>query len=415
MSNLNKCHEVVEFISKYTDIFFRIIIEETKNNNIKIEHLVLTRCFTTVFVILFIMFGASKTNETIEYCWNQPQNFNENGKHVSDLKELIIKNKNITDNMIYFITINTFKMGISSDLSNELYNEDLLMRMMKENKRFPGHVLLIEQYTDVNGIVIYKLYQSYLNTYTMEEFRDGSKKSNFFKSKINNSFIVSLKELSDVLNELHSFFKNGEIWTDSHTNIWKDLSLAEEDFNGYIIRDMKFCYKCLKINDNKCFDRIYNLVKKYKKDFVIRMNKRITNDSKVDFCKFIGKYVLRLYEKTDNVSEKNRIEHITRQVVKNIMNNQFKENDNLINLLINDSKMNDSNVIEYTEEYQKEYKNLWSNVLNNQLSLLTLDGIFGMKSIDSDRYQKRYTIEEYKEIFDNMESEIKSIITINNY
>lgn len=349
-NNDNKKCEVIDYIARNSDILYRMIMEDTKKNDIPMRRLALTRCFNTVFVILSLLLGYSETEEIIRYCWDEYQDFNKNANNVKELLAEIIKNENSNVREIYFVSINSFGM---------FHNE-------KKYKfsNFPGHVFLIEQ----NGNRYY-MYQSYINSYTLKDYMD------------NNGFEITLDEIKKMMNDLITFYLNGEVWNDTHSKIWKDLTTINvgSKYNGFNINGMKFCHLSRRLNKNICYENLRYLIRKYKKLVVL----------KEDQNKFLIKNIYKnLSDTTKNENERSIVTQIYGNLQKGNYDNPRKEQFNVTN-----------------EKLKQKIKNFYTKIEDFKDETLYYSNVFKIRTVyDTDGIK----LTELKKRLDTMENELKT-------
>ena len=238
-TNNTEC-QMVEYVATNADILFRLIMEDTKKNKIPMRVLTLSRCFNTVFVILSFLLGYSQTNDIIQYCWDEVQDFKINVQNVQTLIDKINKNKNSKGRFLYFVSINAFGMR---------HSQNQFMQSV-----FPGHVFLVEQ-VYVDNKVKYKFYQSYINDFTLKNY--------MYKV----GFDITYDAFIHKMKRLKEFYEYGDIWTNEHRQIWKEISTVDtgDQYIGYNIDGMKFCSYVKEIEKSICYHNVVKLVEKFLK------------------------------------------------------------------------------------------------------------------------------------------------------
>lgn len=101
---------------------------------------------------------------------------------------------------------------------------------------FPGHVFVVERYSDDTLYI----YQSYINNYTLQEYYE----------KNNKSFKISREKLLYFLTEMEDVFSRGT-WTKKTTIAWKQLTqVSSPEFEGVVFKGrVSLCYRKIKVND----------------------------------------------------------------------------------------------------------------------------------------------------------------------
>lgn len=234
---------------------------------------VYTKCLYTAVTILYLICGnkaiegsltcyvdtvkdrmASISNES-EYIF----------KSVKEARESILKKDG--KRTVYFVMITNSELPYEG----KDVNED------RPDEFFPGHVFVIDkQQKRGESLPSYKIYQSYINKYTLQDYSktplkvNNSKKSNIHDEKLrrvsnkndsmkkfqnNNNNEKEEKRLymeydysrmTKLLSKL-SRFMNSKTWDRKNCDFWKEFTLVDaENFLGYPIQPyIHFCYNAL--------------------------------------------------------------------------------------------------------------------------------------------------------------------------
>ena len=207
-SRICKC---IKIISKNTEYILDVLNVETKGyvNNQG------TKCLNTAIMIIMLLIGEDSF-DTIDKCSvsNTIQKntlVNRNSEVLANLKESM--NSSESPSIYYILLTDT-----------QLYNDK------KENKYFPGHVLIIEKSENC-----FTLYQSYINQYDLKEYTRTIDKCVCRTNKEIDGFIDNLKTLLD---------SKDSKWTNKTNSFWKNLTNVDTtELIGYNVKNVFICYK----------------------------------------------------------------------------------------------------------------------------------------------------------------------------
>lgn len=210
-SRICKC---IKIISKNTEYILDVLNVETKGyvNNQG------TKCLNTAIMIIMLLIGEDSF-DTIDNCSvsNTIKNntlVNRNSEVLANLKDSMTNNQSSQSSSIYYILLT----------DTQLYNDK------KENKYFPGHVLIIEKSENC-----FTLYQSYINKYDLKEYTRTIDKCVCRTNKEIDGFIDNLKTLLS---------SKDSKWTDDTKTFWKNLTNVDtSELIGYNVKNVFICYK----------------------------------------------------------------------------------------------------------------------------------------------------------------------------
>lgn len=215
-SRICKC---IKIISKNTEYILDVLNVETKGyvNNQG------TKCLNTAIMIIMLLIGEDSF-DTIDKCSvsNTIQKntlVNRNSEVLANLKESM--NSSESPSIYYILLTDT-----------QLYNDK------KENKYFPGHVLIIEKSENC-----FTLYQSYINQYDLKEYT----------RTIDKCVCRTNKELNDFINNLQTLLSSKDSkWTEDTTTFWKTLTNVDtSELIGYNVKNVFICYKTFTESESK--------------------------------------------------------------------------------------------------------------------------------------------------------------------
>lgn len=203
---------------------------------------VYTKCLYTSVTILYILCGNKAIEGSLKCYVNNVKERME-GLSDSDVESHIKRDArdasmrilaNNRRRMVYFMMIT---------------NAELPHAKNKERKDafFPGHVFVIDKLFYANEkFPRYKLYQSYINKYTLQDFSERKKKR---KRNTNNNdnddkaMDYTYEEMTVFLEKL-SHLLNSKTWTSDNVKFWKEFThVSAEYMKGYSLQPyIYFCY-----------------------------------------------------------------------------------------------------------------------------------------------------------------------------
>lgn len=230
-----------------------------------------TKCLYTSVTILYLLCGQRAIDGSLKCYVDNVKTKMEKldnlqlkqviQKEVTEASNRILRNNN--RRMVYFMMITNAELPHAKN--------------PKTNSKafFPGHVFVIDkQYQKGEKVPSYKLYQSYINKYTLQEFTRKSKNNN---SSNNNSFSDSNSKKSnngsqaklamdynylDMQNFLAKLGKllNSCVWTQEHVDFWKEFTHVSANYmKGYVIQpSIYFCYN--ELPAIRCQEGLLNLM-----------------------------------------------------------------------------------------------------------------------------------------------------------
>lgn len=220
------------FVSKYFNFLIDVFNEDLKN--IGIEKGVYTKCLYTSVTMFYLLAGERAKKKSL-FCY------------VDNVKSRVEKCKDVYKMTHELLT--KFEKQLLATVCNKrdiffvmLTDDDLPYNNDKTKmKMFPGHVFVIDKQVDNDCVPRYKVYQSYINKYTLEEYSSLKKKSG---KDINNSHMnFSYHEMKDFINQLSKFLMSQK-WTKSSIKFYENFTLVDshEYLNYRIFPYINFCY-----------------------------------------------------------------------------------------------------------------------------------------------------------------------------
>jgi hypothetical protein len=225
-----------------------------------------TKCLNTSIMTMYLLLGTTGLKKS-EYCSVNKIRSRITSQNITRLDEMILFDKMITDlfkkggkyRYFYYVMITDGEM---IRLKDSLYSNN---SDNDQEDYFPGHVFVIEK-IPCGNINRYKLYQSYINQYTLS----GHYQKN------HNSMEVSEQDLKIIFGRTGVDSKNMRIntknqkngvstifsekeWGKDTTNAWEKLTyVPSEKYNGFSTTNLKFCYQKVKVIS--CYKILLNFV-----------------------------------------------------------------------------------------------------------------------------------------------------------
>lgn len=226
---MNKDCKIGDILAEYIIPIMQILTNELPEYNMKMKT---TKCLNVAIMITIFMLGRVKGKEIIDYC--DSKKTKEQKYYVNNIIEL-----NNTFNDILKIEDGRYLYYIL--LADGVYKD-------KDNNTlyFPGHVFLIEKY-DNN----YKLYQSYIKQYDLQEY----------KNKVQD-FSISKEKIKNIINHLLYIITKTKTWDDNCVKYWNEFTFVdtENNFKGAIIENnMHICI--LKSRIDGCLKNLKKFIK----------------------------------------------------------------------------------------------------------------------------------------------------------
>ena len=128
------------------------------------------------------------------------------------------------------------------------------------NKYFPGHVFILEKSECMNTDTIYRIYQSYIGKYSLND--------QLIKNKCK---VHSLEEIKPILTFFKKFLSPKHVWDKETVRYWKLLTdVNSEEFVGYETSNIFLCYRLFSSstilkNLQRFVNKHLNLIKFYEK------------------------------------------------------------------------------------------------------------------------------------------------------
>lgn len=219
--NENDC-QVGDILAEYIVPIMQILTNELPEYNMKLK---VTKCLNVAIMLTIFIIGLQKGKRIIDNCDSRK----------TKKEGFYIKNKNI----------------LVKDLDNILKKENgkylyyiLLADAEFENNGnisyFPGHVFLIEKYDNK-----YKLYQSYIKQYDLQEYKD----------KVS-TFEIDKKKIKNIIKYLKYIILEAKIWDDKCIEYWNKFTFVDTmNIKGSDIKNnMHICI--LKSKVDQCLENL---------------------------------------------------------------------------------------------------------------------------------------------------------------
>ncbi len=258
----NEC-DIMTYLTDYVTPIMQILSVHLPDYHMKLRT---TKCLNTSIMTMYLLLGTTGLKKS-EYCSVNNIKKRITDENITRLDEMILFDKMINDlfkrggkyRYFYYIMITDGEMVRSK---NSLYSNN---KETDQQDYFPGHVFVIEK-IPCGNINRYKLYQSYINQYTLS----GHYQKN------NNSMEVSEQDLKDIFgktgvnaknmiinsknkrNGVSTIFMDNE-WNKYTTHAWEKLTyVPSEKYNGFSTNNLKFCYQ--KVRVLSCYKILLNFV-----------------------------------------------------------------------------------------------------------------------------------------------------------
>jgi hypothetical protein len=205
------CNIIYE-LSKYQNDLLYIL--NIKYHNLYNDNVLATKCRNSAMMIILMIIGDNAVSH-LQHC---------------DVNNILSRQGYENNTLI-------FKSLYNNIMFKHIYPSYYYIMMSDGhfNKKtkliyFPGHVFIFEKYKNT-----YRIYQSYINEYTLNTFINTSKCKNYVIKDI----MKFLLFLNDILN------KDSYIWNEYTVYYWKLLTLTDSSkFIGYNVnKSIKLCYK----------------------------------------------------------------------------------------------------------------------------------------------------------------------------
>ena len=220
----NSCNYLF-IISKYIVSILQImnvVFADKYTNN-----LITTKCLNTAVMIIVLTLGDKKIPD-IQYCdvsntikrhgLKQDQNI----QIFNRMNKSIVRKIKTQTTMMYYIMLTDGTLN--SSISNA------------SGKYFPGHVFILEKSMDSNNNINYRIYQSYIAKYSLNDHLNKT------QCRVNN-----IDEITPILKFFEMFLSPGYIWNKETVRHWKTLTdVDSRDFIGYKTDNIFLCYKSFK-------------------------------------------------------------------------------------------------------------------------------------------------------------------------
>lgn len=220
-----------------------------------------TKCLFTATTMLYLMCGHHAISQS-QQCSvenvrarmtkiKDPSGYI--NKSASQARKEILSKTN--ERMAYFVMITNSEIPHNTNASLPL-------------QFFPGHVFVIDKQMKANGTEpLYKLYQSYINRYTLQDFSKSRFRENRKSSTNNNNSDDMLtkhmdydyKRMKGFLTKLLRLV-NSKVWDARNVKFWKDFTLVDAKYmeNYQIQPYIHFCYIALPAT--RCKQGLFDLL-----------------------------------------------------------------------------------------------------------------------------------------------------------
>ena len=252
---------------------------------------VYTKCLYTAVTILFLICGQNAIEGSLK-CY--VDTVKDRMKRITDKAGFIFKSVKEAEEkimrkdgkrMVYFVMIT------NSELPYEGPGES------RPDEFFPGHVFVIDkQQKRGESVPCYKIYQSYINKYTLEDYSkkklEASQENGNNKENNNNNssekrlyMEYDYERMTKLMKQLSRFI-NSKTWDQQNCNFWKEFTLVDaNNFLGYPVQPyINFCYN--ELPALHCKKGLFNLLDEKRTKGLIpdkykdRVNKLLTSYDK---------------------------------------------------------------------------------------------------------------------------------------
>lgn len=225
-------------LGRLVDSHFNMLIDIFKEDLKKLGvESVYTKCLYTSVTIFYLLCGMKAIDGSLK-CYVDNVKDRMSGltntrvgnvikRDVSEASSRILHDDK--KRMVYFMMITNAVLPHARDKT-------------KQTAFFPGHVFVIDkQYS--NNVPIYKLYQSYINKYTLQEFSRRMNNNNDQGTEKRKAIDYSYDEMKVFLSEL-SLLLNSKVWNKKHVDFWKRFTHVSANYmKGHEIQPhMFFCF-----------------------------------------------------------------------------------------------------------------------------------------------------------------------------
>lgn len=225
---MNHSCNYLYIVSKYIVSILQvmnIVFADKYTNN-----LITTKCLNTAVMIIVLTLGG-KNIPTIQYCdvSNTIQRHrlkqDNNVKIFTKMKRSIVrKMKQTSSTMIYYIMLTDG--NLTSSISNS------------PGKYFPGHVFILEKNIDSDNNINYRIYQSYIAKYTLNDHLNKTKCK-----------VYKIDEIKPMLKFFEMFLSPNYTWNNETVKYWTKLTdVDSSEFVGCTTSNIFLCYKSFKSN-----------------------------------------------------------------------------------------------------------------------------------------------------------------------
>lgn len=186
---------------------------------------VASKCLNTAVSMFFLFFGKNALKHTI-YC--DVHNLQERHKNKVDNNSLIAAK--LRDDILRKTKSRYIYYCMNSD--------GVLLKPDGSTNFFVGHVYVIEKVPE-NGVMVYYLYQSYIDQYTYSEYVERYK-----------SIKVSAEKMAYYMDKINDMV-NKKVWDADFVEFWKDFTKVDSsNLLGGVPQDAFFiCYQRLKYDN----------------------------------------------------------------------------------------------------------------------------------------------------------------------
>jgi len=234
-------------LGRLIDDHFNMLIDIFKGDMTELGvESVYTKCLYTSVTILYLLCGMKAIEGSLK-CYVNNVKERMSGLTVSNVENVIQKDieeasRRILSNnkrrMVYFMMITNSELPHAKDKT-------------REKAFFPGHVFVIDkQYDRISNEPVYRLYQSYINKYTLQEFSKKKNKNNSSSSSSSSSSRKTRKAMDYTFDEMKAFLSklshllNSKVWTQVNVDFWKEFTHVSANYmKGFLIQPhIYFCF-----------------------------------------------------------------------------------------------------------------------------------------------------------------------------
>jgi hypothetical protein len=219
--NQDDC-QLGDILAEYIVPIMQVLTNELPEYNMKLK---VTKCLNVAIMLTIFILGLQKGKRIIDNCDSRK----------TKSEEYYIKNKDIL--------VKDLDNVLKKEPGKYLYYILLADAEFKNDgyiSYFPGHVFLIEKYNNN-----YKLYQSYIKQYDLQEYKD----------KVS-TFKIDKEKIKNIIKYLKYIILEAKTWDDKCVKYWNNFTLVDTtNIKGADIKNnMHICI--LKSKVDSCLENL---------------------------------------------------------------------------------------------------------------------------------------------------------------